>query len=95
LALDYARSFVSDVDFLEIAESQLSDIPERCEDHTVTCDECGEVLDENGEYFRIGLCDPCGEETDLEPSGFVRTSPDVDDRAHDATIAAQQEDWPN
>lgn len=120
LAVDYARAFLSDVDYYEIATSQLADLPERCEDHPATCEECGEVLDEAGEYFRAGLCDDCGKESDVEPAGFVpdtddsydaeqeyagipfwriareeETVPDVDDRAHDAAIAANNaEDLP-
>jgi hypothetical protein len=59
LALDYARSFVSDVDWYEIAESVIADYPDVIasdDDADIpVCDECG--FEYMGEY-----CEGCANE---------------------------------
>ena len=64
LAYDYASAFLSDVNWYEIATSQLSDIPERCENHPLVCDDCGEPLVHPDE-IEAELCGECSREQGL------------------------------
>ena len=65
LAVDYARAFLSDVDWYEIAEHHAADNPELLDsDDDDTCSQCGASLDDGEGYD--GLCGNCADKADDE-----------------------------